>query len=462
MMGKGKLKPGRKQPSKDINIEENSIEIMYSSFFSRIPEEILLEILSWLLSSLPIKEIFNIRRVSKGINKLTRTPAFAAKHSRNCKPLTGFFYQCRERLNSINGKYLYDTKFIPLLEPEPSDLVPDPSLMFLKQKGKNSNEVVELIDSCNGLLLCCTYNGKKCVQTYLVCNPFTKERASLPHPPRTTSMLNGRFSFALLADTTSYGYLRYKVFCVFLNPNRKCPDHQQYSTLLILSSETGKWEEIDERLPPLCDENSMIYSKVVLNGRLFWNCLEDYILVCQNKKRCYELIEAPCSLSLGRSLWKSKDDKLLCYYHRFVDDTVCVWSKELELEGWKVEENKEEFERLTEDVLCQLTAIKSCRWKSIRGLSIKSRAAFKIIGYNPGSNMIYLWKDMLLRYDVKERKFENVWGVECGLATSCLLPYTHSFAPIQININNAKIKDEEKEMVEGSMNALSVKDDSEE
>ena len=68
---------------------------------------------------------------------------------------------------------------------------------------------------------------------------------------------------------------------------------------------------------------------------------------------------------------------------------------------------------------------------------------------------------MLLRYDVKERKFENVWGVECGLATSCLLPYTHSFAPIQININNAKIKDEEKEMVERSMNALSVKDDSE-
>ena len=69
---------------------------------------------------------------------------------------------------------------------------------------------------------------------------------------------------------------------------------------------------------------------------------------------------------------------------------------------------------------------------------------------------------MLLRYDVKERKFENVWGFKCGLATSCLLPYMHSFAPIQININNAQIKDEEKGMGERSMNALSVKDDSEE
>jgi hypothetical protein len=98
----------------------------------------------------------------------------------------------------------------------------------------------------------------------------------------------------------------------------------------------------------------------------------------------------------------------------------------LELEGWKVEENKEEFERLIEDVLCQLTATKSDQL-----ISIKSLVAFKIIGYNPGSNVIYLWKDMLLRYDVKERKFENVWGFECGLATSCLLPYMHSFAPIQ-------------------------------
>ena len=225
------------------------------------------------------------------------------------------------------------------------------SVELLKQKLKNSNEVVELIDSCNGLILCCTYNGKKCVQTYLVCNPFTKERASFPYPPWKTSMLNGRFSFDLLVDITSDSYLQYKAFCVVLRPNRKCLD-QQYSTLLILSSKTGKWEEIGEWLPPLCDENSMIYSKVELNGRLFWNCLEDYILVCQNKKHCYELIEVPCSLSLGRSLWKFKDDKLLCYYHRFVDDTVCVWSKELELEGWKVEENKEQFERLTEDVLC--------------------------------------------------------------------------------------------------------------
>jgi hypothetical protein len=44
---------------------------------------------------------------------------------------------------------------------------------------------------------------------------------------------------------------------------------EPYSVLLIFSSETGKWEEIDERLPPFIYENNMIGVKMVLNGRLF-------------------------------------------------------------------------------------------------------------------------------------------------------------------------------------------------
>lgn len=465
-MGKGKLKAKvDKDKDRDNIIEENS-SIRTNSSFSRIPEEILLEI----LSRLPPKVVFNIRSVSKSINKLTRTSEFTTKHSLNyCKALsgnvTGFFCQCRgfrhlwddRPLNEykwITAEYLADPEFI-LLEPEPNP-VPDPSLKLLKQKGKNSNEVVEIIDSCNGLLFCCIYNGKKIVQTYFVCNPFTKESVSLPFPPRNTSILS-RFSFALLADTTSKGYLQYKVFCVF--KPRGGGDVEPYSVLLIFSSETGKWEEIDERLPPLIYENNMIGVKMVLNGRLFMNCLEDHILVCHliNNKRCYELIEAPCSRSLGRSLWKSKDEKLFCYYHGF-DDTVSVWSlcgnDENELKEWKLEHNKE-IEMLTEDVLCQVNGAKKWNINRMREI-LKPRVAFKIIASKPESNVIYLWKGLLLlKYDVKERNFEKVWGFERGTGptTSCVFPYVHSFAPIQI----AQMKEDEKE-VERSMNGLGVKD----
>lgn len=249
-----------------------------------IPESILMEI----LSRLSAKEICNIRIVSKGINKITRKPEFAAKHAANGN-LAGFFYQWREPLSPdglyyinhkykdyydneyrlVNGEFLGDLEFIPpglgLGGPDDDAVtLSDPCLKFLKQKGKNSNEVVEIIDSCNGLLLCCTYKGKKHVTTYFVCNPLTKERVCLPYPPAKAKPQSPskRLTFALLADTITDCYLGFKVVCVFNNNHRRAGDTQ--SGLVIFSWDTGEWKEFDDRLPPfaLC-EQSIIGSKVV-------------------------------------------------------------------------------------------------------------------------------------------------------------------------------------------------------
>jgi hypothetical protein len=72
----------------------------------------------------------------------------------------------------------------------------------------------------------------------------------------------------------------------------------------------------------------------------------------------------------------------------------------------------------------------------------KPRVEFKIIGVKPESNEIYLWKpDVVIRYDFTERELEILWGHGFGRAplAARILPYVHSFAPIQI----AKMEEEE-------------------
>nr|POF14624.1 hypothetical protein CFP56_26726 [Quercus suber] len=280
-----------------------------------------------------------------------------------------------------SGQCYADINFIPI-KPE-ADRFVDSLFSFLKS---DCLDVVEVVDSCNGLLLCCIYTGicedygmTMFKTTWFVCNPLTKKHVILPYPKRSTLVYYG-----LLADTTNFGYLQFKIVCIFSSK-----DDDYCSMLSVFSSETGEWKELEERLPPLC-HYSVMGSKLVCNGSLFWDCLEGHILVFHlNKKsksqNCYELIEAPRA-PLGRSLWKSSD-KLFCYCHGF-NDEFPVWSlsisDEEEIE-WKVEGCKE-FEMLTEDVSNGVA-------NSLTNIRVqKPRVKFNVIGFNPESNVIYAWK----------------------------------------------------------------------
>uniref|UniRef100_A0A7N2R9S7 F-box domain-containing protein n=1 Tax=Quercus lobata TaxID=97700 RepID=A0A7N2R9S7_QUELO len=357
--GKKKAVRSEKQSSSLTVDSENSITNQeQTDVFSKFSEEILLEV----LSRLPAKDVCNIRSVSKGINNLTRRPDFAAKHFRNCKTnFAGFFHQSFGMEWNGNGG---TTRVSDCLD------------------------VVEVVDSCNGLLLCCIYTGI-CVYS---------------------------------------GMAMFKTTC--------SKDDEYCSMLSVFSSETGEWKEFEERLPPLC-HYSVMGSKVVCSGSLFWDCLEGHILVFHlNKKsksqNCYELIEAPRA-PLGRSLWKS-NDKLFCYCHGFNDEfpvwSLCV-SDEEELE-WKVEGCKE-FEMLTEDVSNGVA-------NSLTNIRVqKPRVKFNTIGFNHESNVIYAWKTgFIIRYEFTERNLET-YNVACDCLPSRILPYVHNFAPIQI----ANMKEEE-------------------
>ena len=47
----------------------------------------------------------------------------------------------------------------------------------------NDFDLVEVIDFCNGLLLCCRYNSVTFVKSYIICNSLTKEHV-LPRQGR--------------------------------------------------------------------------------------------------------------------------------------------------------------------------------------------------------------------------------------------------------------------------------------
>ncbi|KAH7846479.1 hypothetical protein Vadar_014470 [Vaccinium darrowii] len=359
--------------------------------------------------------------------------------------LSGFFYQritCPDHDVLMDWK-LYDIGFTPVIE---TGYFPDPSLNFLKQRG--DEDLIELIDSCNGLLLCSNTESIYSVLTYFVCNPLTREKVVIPDP----CLGSDRVFYSLIADWNSQGCLQFKVVCLFR------PEGTDLGTeLLVFSSENGVWEKIEDRLPELHHETVM-GSKVFFNGTLFWDCFEDKILVChlntKKLRRFHELVEAPRA-PLGRCLWEC-GNQLLCYCHGFPDEFP-AWrlqtNEKNEIMTWKREDGKE-FGNLSEDISTM----------NSKGWDIKRKAMpvvrFKIIGYYPELKTVFVWvHDTIYSYVFHDRRLELVercgdpWrgGLWRFHTRSCVVAYKHSFGAIQIG----KMEEEESEVEEEDKQKLS-------
>ncbi|KAL3526867.1 hypothetical protein ACH5RR_011523 [Cinchona calisaya] len=399
--------------------EEKIIEILVEG------SDILLEV----FSRLNPQTLFKFKSVSKGFCNFIGQAEFAAHHYRNCKAiagrtLTGLFFQGKEQSNLHDEelRLLDKVDFLPV-ESEAGG-IPDPSLEFLKQRG--NTEGVEILDSCNGLLLCMRYTSNTPIKSYFVCNPLTKQKVALPNPKKPYN----RISFALMADF-DHNYLKYKVLCLFKGSDNT------YSKLMILSSETtGDWMVLEQELPPVSYE-FLNGSKAFFNGSLFWDCIEGHILVCdfnvnRKKDRC-KLIEAPRA-PLGRCLWKS-EHKLHCYCHGF-EDEYPEWTLTINDDGkqdynWKPEKS-EQFRNLTDDFSAKLD---SDNWLIER--KAKPRIQFKIISYAPESKTLHLFiPDGIYAYEFTERRLEFLGSFRhCRdrvfHSESCVSPYVHSLLPIQ-------------------------------
>ncbi|KAH0696444.1 hypothetical protein KY290_013806 [Solanum tuberosum] len=112
------------------------------------------------LPFLPAKSLMKFKAVSKDWDKWIASPLLTHQQSFSCQSFSGYFYQNM-------SKWDMNTMFLSL---DPSTIgVPSPALDFLP-------EVVKILSSCNGLLLC------QGLEKYYVCNPATKNWKILPPP----------------------------------------------------------------------------------------------------------------------------------------------------------------------------------------------------------------------------------------------------------------------------------------
>lgn len=391
------------------------------------------DILSEIFSRLPPQTLFRLSCVSKSLYNFIGRSEFAALHSRNCKlvagrTITGLFIQeifcCYTSGSWYSGG---EIQFNNTSEWEAGEL-PDPSLGFLKQKSRCDK--VDIIDSCNGLLLCrsttCGRNGKK----LFVCNPLTRQKVALPHPKIPPSKSKSRkeeeglcaSTCALMADLDHH-HLKYKVVCFFW-PESTSPD-ANYSQLVIWFSEARQWVELGEKLPPFRSDpfQRPSISKVFFNGSLYWDCLEGHILVCPlNLKAgepCYKLIDAPPAPK-RRSLWKS-EDKLHCYCHGF-EDEFPEWTLSMNGEcesKWELRQYSKTFRNLTYDVFGQVAKLDPDQWTG-------QRIQFKIISYAPQSKTFFLFiGKTVYTYHLDKRWLEYLGGF------NPLVEYLGGFHPLE-------------------------------
>ncbi|TVU51198.1 hypothetical protein EJB05_02607, partial [Eragrostis curvula] len=180
---------------------------------------------------------------------LTRVPAKSLCRfncvSRSWRALISDIAHCASLTQAPSGVFFspeWESKlwgFVSL--PTPSPLPPVDLAVFLTAP---SGEDTELLDSCNGLLLvrCCSPSRNNGVAFYVVCNPATGERVTLPQPSTEPGSFNDdeqtKVEHAVLAfdpATSSHD------FFVFQLVEEEHMYNPYITAVEIYSSRTGTW-----------------------------------------------------------------------------------------------------------------------------------------------------------------------------------------------------------------------------
>ncbi|KAF7152356.1 hypothetical protein RHSIM_Rhsim01G0016800 [Rhododendron simsii] len=273
-----------------------------------------LDLLAQILLCLPAKTIIRFKFVSKHWLSLLSDSQFAAKHSiRNPNP-------------SISGLFLYwnykvDPKSVSL-NGDPNRV---PTLDFIKGVG-NFRLRAEIIDSCNGLLLCeysRRYPNFYSPCHYLVCNPTTQTYTLIPQPAEFTPRALLRVFLAFDPSKSPH----YKV--VFMGPD---PDlYSPYLKIYIYCSESASWRQIHAR------PGTGFKLGVFCGGVIYWLSDDNVVLGFDvDLEKMIEMPKPPGILSLdkivyfgacGGSLFLIQTHELIDKGFRIleVDTEYCRW-----------------------------------------------------------------------------------------------------------------------------------------
>lgn len=186
-------------------------------------------ILTEIFRRLPAKPLFRFKMVSKSWHNLISNTDWSVLWKP--KPTSGL-YMCKyAREYNRNIKF----HFIPLdgdLQSKPSSKPLERSLAFIKAP-------VQILQSCNGLFLCCSPEATAFDQgksIYYICNPVTKQFTTLPRPHGHP--VEGTIRCINLAVDFSKS-LEYKVVAISYHSGRVPVSRNQVE---VYSSKTRSWK----------------------------------------------------------------------------------------------------------------------------------------------------------------------------------------------------------------------------
>ncbi|XP_076952945.1 F-box protein At5g07610-like [Bidens hawaiensis] len=99
---------------------------------------------------------------------------------------------------------------------------------------------IKIVQSCNGLLLCCSNRGRICDRKYYVFNPTTKQFAIVPPVPVGDDARKYICFFGLAFHQTTCPH--YKVVCVLVPKKTKSRPLEYLLPIQIYYSETREWK----------------------------------------------------------------------------------------------------------------------------------------------------------------------------------------------------------------------------
>ncbi|GER29585.1 F-box family protein [Striga asiatica] len=160
---------------------------------------------------LPIKDLIQLRRVSKQWHRLISNPRFCIQRNPIPNPPTGLFLQCLHYVARLRIEYLSFTGLESM------------KLQLRKLKFVKDPSGIRILHSCNGLLLCSSFRARDINRKYYVHNPTTNKFVLLPKLDST-----GIRGMSLAFDQIKSPH--YKVVCV----------HNQRQ-IEVYSSKNGSW-----------------------------------------------------------------------------------------------------------------------------------------------------------------------------------------------------------------------------
>ncbi|CAN6330732.1 unnamed protein product [Urochloa humidicola] len=374
-----------------------------------LPDDLIVEI----LSRLPAGPLCRCKCVSRSWRALISDPAHRA---RLAQTLSGFFVFSRPHSAAAPSSWSFvATRQSPPLQGEGEGGAPlvDTALSFLPP----SHGEIEMLDSCNGLLLlrCCSSDQRH--PFYVVCNPATGEWVALPQPSHAPGQKVDAQGYGIMTCNAALGFdpAVSSYFYVFQFMEEEIVEELVVREVEIYSSETGTWVLRQSGWDHLV---FFAGQKTYFKGFLYLtSCFHETIAAVDTKGQTWRVTdvrEDPVRSNICHFVGHSQGRLLYIF-----ED----WSREsMSIHVLEDQANKEGTVNHSVIRMDLLGATKPEKW----GMQLQT------IAFHPDGNLIFFYErpsDRFMCYDMNRKDVHDI----CTVGGDLFLPYVPFYSRVLVS-----------------------------